>query len=434
MTRIGANGRQKSIQGSRQVAADIVRTWQRTGIFPDRLMGGVVADRAFVMEMVYGIARWDRMLLWAIKRCAARPADREVVPYLLVGAYQILCMDHVAVYAAVNETVDAIKAGRKPQAAGFVNGVLRRMVRDRDNLRAALAKEPIGVRESHPDLLTERWTRWWGETKTLALCRWNNNRPAVTLRVNRRKGTIDELLTALTAAGIAAVPDTFAPEQFLVLPSGVQVPDLPGYGEGRFTVQDPATSVAVDLLDPQPGELVLDACAAPGGKTFLIAERMNDTGRIVALDRDKDRLTALLDNVERLQLEAVETGHGDAARRGTLKLAAAGSLFDRILLDVPCTNTGVLRRRPDARWRFTLDRLAALVVLQKALLNTAAEFLKPGGRLVYSTCSLESEECEGLIEAWLLERSDFERERDRALFPPESRTDGVFAAALRRRQ
>jgi 16S rRNA (cytosine967-C5)-methyltransferase len=214
-----------------------------------------------------------------------------------------------------------------------------------------------------------------------------------------------------------------------VLAHGSRVPDLPGFTEGWFSVQDPSTAVAPALLDPGPGQRVLDACAAPGGKTFVLAERMRGRGTLWAADVSPGRLRRLEENLKRMGLEWVQVRRADAASP-LLGRMCGGEGFDRILLDVPCSTTGVLRRRPDARWRFSPERLNQLTRIQQAMLNNAATLLRPGGRLVYSTCSLEPEEGTELVRAWLRGRPEFRLLEERSLFPPDTQTDGVYAAAL----
>jgi 16S rRNA (cytosine967-C5)-methyltransferase len=417
---------------SRGVAAEIVGEWLATGAFPDRLLESVQPDRAFVMELVYGAVKWKRLLEWVAARYAKRGVDTGVIPYLLVGLYQILLMDHVAEYAAVNETVEAAKADLNRRAGAFVNAVLRGVCRDAESIRADWARLPTALAESHPDVLVSRWVGCYGEERTRALCRWNNGRPDVTIRPRCGKATVGDYLALLKSAGIEAMGHPYAPDEFIVLPHGVCVTDLPGYAEGWFGVQDPSTACAVALLNSQANETILDACAAPGGKTFLIADKMGSSGRIVAMDLYEDRLTRLKANVRRLNLTSVNVVQGDAAKADDIRGLCPDGLFDRVLLDVPCTNTGVLRRRADARWRFTPDNLAGILATQRGLLDVTSEFLKPGGVLVYSTCSLEPEEGSDMVQSWLKEHPLFALETTVTLFPPETQTDGIYAAALRK--
>jgi 16S rRNA (cytosine967-C5)-methyltransferase len=238
-------------------------------------------------------------------------------------------------------------------------------------------------------------------------------------------------------AHIEAKPHPFqCLEKFVILPRGVAVSDVPGYKEGWFTVQDPATSASVELLDPLPGECVLDACAAPGGKTAMIAGLMEGEGELVAMDVHDDRLETLADTVKRTGWDFVEIVKGDAAKgfplRDSSGQATAGKTFDAILLDVPCMNTGVLRRRADARWRFTRDRIETLKKTQWKILTEMSKAVKPGGRLVYSTCSLEQEENEELVNRWVRQNDGWRLAKARRLFPPKSGTDGAYAALLRK--
>ena len=413
----------------RGVAADVIELWLRTGAFPDRQLQSVHADRAFVMEVVYGVARWRRLLEWVVSKYAAREPDLRTLSYLLVGIYQLLLMDTVVPYAAVNETVEAVKRGSSPRTAGFVNGVLRRLLREMAPLRREMASLTLGVRESHPDVLVDRWRARFGEDDTVALCRWNNTRPHVTVGANALRASLDDLVEAFRGAGCEAVPHPSAAGTFLLLPHGVFPADLPGYKGGRFNVQDPSTAVAVDLLDAQEGQRVLDACAAPGGKTALIAAAIKDRGELLAMDLHEDRLPTLRSNLSRLKIKSARVLQGDARTIDPAELGGERS-FDCILLDVPCTNTGVLRRRPDARWRFSEERVARLRKTQRAMLDHCSRLLKPGGRLVYSTCSLEPEEGEELIAAWVERNPSFTLARRISVFPPHAETDGVFAAAL----
>lgn len=416
---------------SRLVAAEIVHQWLEDQSFPDRQLAGVQQDHAFILELVNGIVRQWSILQWLERRWLKRPPGLFYRAVLYVGLYQLLFMK-VEEYAAIHETVEAAKVhggGRGPFK--MINAVLRRAQREREQVFAALEKKPAALRLSHPQFLMGRWSQQYGREASLALAEWNNQPPETMLRVERTKMDVAEFRKKLEEAGIDVLPHPFVcDESFFVLPRGVSVKDVPGYVEGWFTVQDPATSVSVDLLDPKPGESVLDACAAPGGKTAMLAGRMRGEGELVAMDLHEDRLATLAENRERLGLDWIEVVQGDARWPGK---ALGERRFDAILLDVPCLNTGVFRRRADARWRIEPERIETITRLQSRILSASAELLKPGGRMVYSTCSLEREENELLVEGWLAEHSDFELVTSKSCFPPESGTDGAFAAVLRRR-
>lgn len=418
----------------RQAAAAIVRAWLESGEFPDRLFRAVPERRAAVMEMAYGTIRWHRTLDWVRARFAPRRPPPGLDAILLVGLYELLFMDDVQDYAAVNEAVEAARAEGGRKGAGLVNALLRRAQAERPALLPALEKEPPGIRFSHPDVLVDRWTRHFGREATLRLCRSNNRRPEVVIRVNAARCAGRDLLAALRQARVEATPHGFDPDRFFILPRGASVAALPGYAEGWFSVQDPATALAPGLLAPRPGERVLDACAAPGGKTAILAEAMEGEGAILAADASVERIGRLQENLVRLGAGAVRVARADAARPETLRAACekAGlpGTFHAVLLDVPCTNTGVLCRRPDARWRFSREHLQKAAAKQRAILDGAAGLLEAGGRIVYSTCSLEPEENEGQVSAWLDAHDNFTLAQSKTLFPPDSDTDGAYAALL----
>ena len=421
---------------SRREAIFVLARWLETDDFPDRLLSDS-PDRGFIMDLVYGTVRWRRALEWVLSTLVQRLPEGETRAALLAGAYQILFMDTVPDYAAVNATVAAAKLANA-RAAGFVNGVLRNLARRREACLAALAQQPPGVRFSHPDALVARWTARYGAADTEALCHWNNT-PAQTViawlpgadpdvqnsgfRVQQAQVSATEHRT-LNTEHASLMPHPAAPETHFLVPHGVRIESLPGYAEGWFVVQDPATAAAVDLLDVHPGQTVLDACAAPGGKTAQLAARMRGQGRLVAMDLHADRLVTLRATLERTRQSWVETALDDATA------PADATRFDRILLDVPCSNTGVLRRRPDARWRFAERRLKKLCAVQQAILVRALRRLAPGGRLVYATCSLEPEENLRQVEQALATEPRARLAATVERLPFRDGTDGAFAAAI----
>ncbi len=416
-------------RNSRLVAAKIIKPWMEDQQFPDRALAGLEQDHAFIMELVNGVVRQYGILQWLENKWLKNPPKPFFRAILYVGLYQLLFMN-VEEYAAINETVDAAKS--HPGGAGnakMINAVLRRMQREREKVLSALKKQPDFVRLSHPEMLMKRWVGNYGEAATIQLAEWNNLPPETILRIEQSLVGVSVFMDALHGAGIELKKHPFsAVETFVVLPRGIAVRKVPGYSEGWFTVQDPATSVSVDLLAPQPGEAVLDACAAPGGKTAMLAGRMKAEGELVAMDLHDDRIAVLNENRKRLHLDWVEVVQGDARKP---EKALGDRKFDAILLDVPCLNTGVLRRRADARWRIDDERIGAITRLQYEILDACACLLKENGRLVYSTCSLEFEENEDLVARWVDEHPAFVLEKTRKCFPPESGADGAFAALLR---
>lgn len=417
---------------SRGVAAGIIAAWLERGDFPDRALEAVTADRGFVQELVFGVVRQRRTLEWFYHKVAEREPAAPLFALALVGLYQLLWLTDVAPFAAVHETVEAAKALAGARSANFLNAILRRAQRESAALANELQQLPAALRLSHPDELFTRWLQHYGMKRTLAICKWDNKPGETVLRLNTIAPA--KFFEQLKAAGIAAQPLAALGHDFCILPRGVRVTDVPGYNEGWFAVQDPATSLAVDLLAPQPGENILDACAAPGGKALDIAARLQGQGCVIALERHADRLARLRENVARAGGGLIRVVQGDAStpEPARLDLAAAGrgDAFDGVLLDVPCSNTGVLRRRPDARWRFSSDRQKKLIATQVRILEGASALVRPGGRLVYSTCSIEPEENEQLIKGWLADRPEFRLVRQLLLLPAVEKTDGAFAALL----
>ena len=416
---------------ARRICARVIARLLTTRDFPDRMLPAAPTDRALIQEIVYGVSRWKRLLEYVMNSLVSREPDDQAKAYLLVGLYQLFLMDGIPPHAALNETVEAAKADIDAARIRFINGVLRSALRKRDDIREKLRTQPLPVRTSHPDLLVSRWSSEFGETAAEAICDWNNTRPSVALRVNTLRSTMDSYAAQLATAGVDVKPHPADPDHFVVLPPGTAIKGLPGYAAGDFAIQDPATLIAVNLLNLRPGLRVLDACAAPGGKTFACAEQMQNEGLILAADRHDDRLAQLRENAARMGFSCVKITRADATTKaGLSNIASQRGLFDRILLDVPCSNTGVLRRRPDARWRFSEKRLARLVGVQARMLNACSKLLAPDGALVYSTCSLEPEENEGQVDRWIEQNPEFRIDAQSVSIPPDSEMDGAYAVRL----
>ena len=387
---------------SRRTAAFAVCRWRTTHEFTNELLPADCDDRAFVQDLVYTVVRRYRALRVVLGELMKKWPKGELEALVLVGAAQILYMPDVPDFAAVNETVAAAKAsGRDKRLDRVVNGVLRNLLRRRTELEAKLAAAPLAERESYPNALVARWIARYGADKAETLAKWHNQ-PAETWLA-------------------------FKDGRFEKLPHGHKVTEVEGFAEGAFVVQDPATAGAVELLDVAPGQSVLDFCAAPGGKTAQIAWRLNGTGRLVAQEVNPKRLARLKENLARLRLDSMEVAQ-------SVSSIAERTAFDRVLVDAPCSNTGVLRRRPDARWRWNEAHLKQLVGLQAQILDAAAPFVAPGGRLVYSTCSNEPEENGGQVAAFLARHPDFTEVARRESVPFETDHDGAFACALERRR
>jgi len=412
---------------SRVEALEILLRWMETGDFPDRLLDGVApARRGFVMELVYATVRWVRAIEYVIAPRLRQTPIAEAEAALLLGGCQLLILRDIPAYAALHTTVEALKiVGPRLAPIRLVNAVLRDIERNLDRDLDSLARSPLALRTSHPDDLVAQWTARWGEERAAAICDWNNQPAEVNVLTLPHGPTRDELESEFLQAGIKVEPHPAVPEA-LVLGHGVRVFDLPGFADGAFAIQDPATLEAVRLLQVAPGQRVLDACAAPGGKAARIARLLQGQGELVALERHADRLPLLRETLERLAPGRNVTLHQADATR--VEADDLGGKFDRILLDVPCSNSGVLRRRPDARWRVDPARTSQLIRLQRHLLDNAAHLLAPGGRLVYSTCSIDAAENEEQIAAFLKRYPQFRLADFATLLPPG--TDGAYAAAL----
>ena len=353
-------------------------------------------DRGFVKELCFGTLRWFDQLEFFLDRYLSKPLkprDSDIRTLVLIGLYQLHHLDTPA-YAAISETVNATLELDKEWAKPLVNALLRRSQREYYSLKQELDGHP-GARYSHPDWLVDRLKQDWPDLWE-AILQANNERPPQHLRINVLCNSRENYLEDLRQAGIRAQICDTAPCAIQVL-DPADVNRLPGFDDGRVSIQDAGAQLAAILLDPQPGNRVLDACAAPGGKTAHICELQPAIAEITALDIDEKRLERLRDTLIRLKLDATVI-EADAARTETWW---DGRLFDRILLDAPCSATGVIRRHPDIKRLKTPEQLPDLQATQSELLAALWPLLKPGGRLVYSTCSVLSEENDRIIECFL---------------------------------
>jgi len=398
-------------------------------------------DRALCQELVYGVVRRQLTLDWLIARkTGGREQERGAQMLLRLGLYQIFWLERIPAHAAVYETVELAKRTGLGAKAGFLNAVLRGCLRERERIARqleALKKEEPVTGYSHPAWLVERWQARWGAEKTAKLMEWNNAPPPTFARLNGLKTDAARLTERWKEHGIGFAArewDWTGGDWLAELQTHPSLAEWEDFQRGFFYVQDPSTLLAVHELNPQPGENILDVCAAPGGKTACLAQRMENRGHILARDIQPQRLRRLRENCERLGVTCVEIAEGDIASALRADSPSAGTgvlLYDRILLDAPCSNSGVLRRRVDLRWRIRAEELVRLRGEQAALLREAAVQLKPGGLLVYSTCSLEAEENETVTRDFLAEHANFTLESERQLLPFRDQVDGAYVAALR---
>lgn len=425
--------------------SDVLDRLFRTASLPGR-------ERGLATELACGVLRRLGTLDALLRKLVARPLDQVEPPLLTIlrlGVYQIALLDGVPPHASVHETVELTKRLGRMRWSGFVNGVLRGATRlvssefddrpsahgipvSRDRYRrlnqdvfADPERDPVHYfsdAASFPIWLGERWARRMTPAELLRIGQWFNSPGQLILRVNRLRASCESLLDEFGKAGIKA----HAVEGFdaLVLDEGPTVDKLPGYEEGWFAVQDLSAISAATRLSPKPGQQVWDVCAAPGGKTCHLAELMENTGSILATDIRPERLRLVEENRDRLGMDVIETQLID--ENGLL---LPDGPFDSILLDVPCSNTGVLGKRPEARWRITPDGITDLNRVQERLLNQSLDRLASGGRLLYSTCSIEPEENGELVRQVLSRRIGFEIAEEQ-LFLPGTPSDGGYQALI----
>jgi 16S rRNA (cytosine967-C5)-methyltransferase len=421
----------------RQIAVEVLKAHAASGVFIESLLDNHASranlspvDRSLLQELTFGIVRWQGTLDWLIARKTKGRTQKAALQILLrLGLYQLFWLQRIPDHAAVNETVELARhSGFGPQA-GFINAVLRSYIRERDQtvkLLEDLKQTNPALGYSHPEWLVQRWYSRWNKDDARKLLEWNNTPPAVFARVNTLRTNPEALLAQWKEEDVSATARQFdwvAEGLVYQLESFPPLSSLPSFQSGLFYIQDPSTLLSIVTLQPAPGEEILDLCAAPGGKTTLIAQIMNNRGLIVARDPHSVRRDLLRDNCLRLGVTCVKIEPLDAS----LPNAAT---FDRILVDAPCSNTGVMRRRVDSRWRIHPEELPRLAQTQRDLLQSAARQLKPGGTLVYSTCSLEPEENENVVREFLETHSIFRLDFERTLLPFKDGVDGAYVARL----
>ena len=457
-------------QNPRQIAARILRQRRPGGDFTENLLERALADarltsadRGLCQELVYGVVRWQVALDWLVARkTGGREQNSGLQNLLRLGLYQIFWLDRIPDHAAVHETVELAKQNGFGPKTGFVNAILRGYLREAEATRQLLAdlkiKQPA-TGWSHPEWLAEKWRARFGAENTRQLLEWNNTPPKTFARVNTLKfgraggplpasgeaSVLANRPSTSGAHGVARPTNTgdlldrwreenveydFVRRDWLEenlafeLKSHPPLNSLASFRDGWFYVQDPSTLLAVAELNPQPGEAILDLCAAPGGKTTFIAQRMSNEGRIVACDVSEERLKLIHENCARLGVIGVEPV--------LISTINQPSTFDKVLVDAPCSNTGVMRRRVDLRWRISPEEISRLRKTQLDLLNLAAPKLKSGGTLIYSTCSLEPEENSEVTKEFLSAHAGFALENERELLPFADNVDGAYAAKLKR--
>lgn len=448
----------QTISAGRQVAFKALQRYER-GMAADEALSDALSqanlkdprDRALATTLVFGTIRRWATIDHIIEQYSRRPLtriDRGVLTALRLGVYQIMWLDRVPGHAVVNETVTQVKKIGGRGAAGFANAVLRSLLRSGRHVVFPSPEEDLvahlSIVHSHPAWLVKRYLSRLGRQETEALLAANNTPPEVTVRVNRRRAVPQHVMDAFRRHGAHVEPGRYLPEALRVR-AQTSPSELPGFNEGLFTPQDEGSMLVPHALQPAAGERILDACAAPGTKTSQIAELMDDNGTTMAFDRDHLRLELVRENARRLGLQSVETRVVDA-RYAVDVLGHAWA--DRVLVDAPCSGLGTLARRPDLRWRKRPEDIPSLAQLQGEILDGVAPVVRPGGILVYSTCTTEPEENQDVVAAFLERRPDYRLVRLSGLpealqqevadegwlqlWPHRHHTDGFFIAKMER--
>jgi 16S rRNA (cytosine967-C5)-methyltransferase len=406
---------------ARRIALSALRTWRKEKRFADSIVSESLAkakltksDRAFAFELFYGVLRNLTLLDFWVGCLRASRVDVDLCDVLRLGLYQLFLLK-TAPHAAVHETVELVPRRQRP----IVNGMLRAAIRRQSELFARADAEALFVRASHPQFVVERWQQHFGAEHAEELFKWNNLPAPIYGRINQLRIDREEFLRLYPDSRPLTSNSEFV--EFAVLPTDA-------VSRGHCYIQDPSTAIACQILSPQAEEKILDACAAPGGKTGYIAQLMENRGRIVACDRDPERLQILDENMARLGVGIISSFDHDWTRGHVSTEIASMAPFHRIMLDAPCSNTGVMRRRVDVRWRLQPADFPRMQQRQLEIICALVPLLKPKGTLVYSTCSLEPEENEEVVRQALARASMLRLEEQKRSLPFQDGLDGAFAA------
>lgn len=439
--------------GVRGIAVKLLNRIDRTDAYLEKLIETEMrnpelsgADKALLYEIVHGVIRWSGRIDWILNgfyRGQFSKTIPSIKNTLRVALYQILFLDRVPEYAAVNEAVEFIKKAQGQKAADLINAVLRNIIRSKDAIHYPDPEQDLvdflAVYYSHPTWMIKRWLSRFGRTSLEALLSANNTKPGMTLRLNSLKTNEEEFSSLLDSVDVEYEKSKYLPG-FFRLKTVTNITDWEYFSKGYFTIQDESTGFSCRLSGVRPGDRVLDMCAAPGGKTAVLASLMNDCGEIVALDKYESRLKIMKRNLERMGIRSAVALEADA-------LEYQSDPFDVVLLDAPCSGLGTLSKKPDIKWKRDQFDIGKLNELQKALIEKAAGMVKPGGTLIYSTCTIEPEENFEIVKAFLAGHTEFTLRNASELINPEvvdengcvqlyphiHQTDGAFAARLEKR-
>jgi 16S rRNA (cytosine967-C5)-methyltransferase len=412
----------KTNRSVRYIAIEILISWEEDHLPVDQVMENQTADTAFsdprdrqlLTALVYGVLRWRAYLDWVVEKFSKYPLARmknRTLQALRLGIFQLIFLDRVPASAAINETVQALKDMKQPKwLTGFVNGMLRSVAREQDNIPTPLREKnsgslPAAVRLSHPEWLFKRWQQRYGEEDAISICRANNTMAPICLRVNTTLTTPAALLEKLSKEGLIAAPGKYSPLALRLVDYSGPITSVPGFAEGLFQVQDEAAQLVSMVLGPlQPEGTYLDGCSGLGGKTTHLAQELAAGSKLLAVEPNSGRLRKLQENLVRLRLD-----HRVTIVEGTLSslLPENKEKFTGVLIDAPCSGMGVIRRHPDIRWNRSPADLSRYQEQQTGLLREAAQLVAHQGILVYATCSTEPEENEEVVKKFLAAQPHF---------------------------
>lgn len=390
-------------------------------------------DIGLISEIVYGVTTWKLTLDEIIKKYSKiklKKISPWIINILRMGAYQIIFLDKIPKSAAVNESVNLAKRYGHASSSNFTNAILRRVSKNdyEELFKIQDDIEKISKTTSMPEWIVEELAKNNDMEKVTEICKNSNIRPKMTIRINKIKTTKDELKKKLQEKNIECIETNY--EDFLIFRKLKNVENLKEFSEGLFTIQDISAGQTAKLLDPKPGECVLDACAAPGGKTTYIAEIMENTGKVEAWDIYEHRTKLIEQNAKRLGINIIQTKINDASKYDE-KL---NEKFDKILLDVPCLGIGVIKRKPDIKWQRKPEDVEAITKIQKEILNNCSKYLKNGGTIVYSTCSIFKKENEDVIYEFLQNNKDFKIDENSIInILPDEEKDGFFMCKINKK-
>jgi 16S rRNA (cytosine967-C5)-methyltransferase len=448
---INEEKRSKKFSQARFSAVKILNRYERSDSYVDKLLTYHLTkselnpvDKSLLTELVNGVIRWRSKLDWVLTGFYHGDYHKclnLVKNAMRVGLYQMLFLDKIPIPSAIDESVEMVKFLQGERAAGLVNGVLRNIARNINSIRYPKQEDDLNfyysVIHSHPKWIVKKWLNQFGEEATVKLLETNNQKPYTALRVNSLKASVEEVTAIFQEKEIAFELSNFSSTGINLFSPNINIANTELFKQGKITVQDAAASSVVKLLNPTQDSFVIDLCAAPGGKSFFISELMANSGEILAIDKYDVKLKMLEDSAKRLGLTNIKTFYYDAKEYRTEKKA------DFVLCDVPCSGTGTFAKKPDIKWKKELEDINQLTKIQTAIINNAAQMVKIGGVLVYSTCSIEPEENMQIIEKFLQQNPNFELDRAEnylnpeickdgylQMFPHVHNTDGAFGARL----